>query len=232
MQTDSESDDSDISRPNAVNDRDFPTDTESLSSVDSGANDVPTLADVVLQPCFMEAMRTVVDVAVECNVPHEKVQSCLRRAFLERSRDLPRFPVIYSVAFGGFGYSKSFKSLMSGDDDRRDAYDEIVAYGKLLCEEMPALQNIRIPSVNSTFNRTKQLKAEHGQPVDDAMLRCSKRPGFSLQAYKSPRPADKHHERIGLVFASGKYADLQVRWVPQLVRWWIGDYDGYESVHW
>jgi hypothetical protein len=40
------------------------------------------------------------------------------------------------------------------------------------------------------------------------------------------------HEAIGLAAASGEYACLQVKSVPAIVEYQIGEYDGLESVHW
>ena len=169
------------------------TDTDSCRSDDSDdlmtqsdAEQAPTLAQCASAPCFLDAMRSVVDVAIECNVPHKKVRACLRRAFLDRAEHLPRFPVIYSVAYRGFGFSKAFEATGINVEHHTDLYNDIVAFGNFLCEQVPVLRTVKIPRVNRCFSRTEKLQGQHGQAVQDAILRCTKQPGFSHTGIQTP----------------------------------------------
>ena len=45
-----------------------------------------------------------------------------------------------------------------------------------------------------------------------------------------PYQASSDHIMTGLYFASGSLADLQVAWVPQLVKFDVEEYDGLERV--
>ena len=76
-----------------------------------------------------------------------------------------------------------------------------------------------------------KLRSTH---MPDAI--CIARQLLEREAVSPPSPSAQELEAIaemvGLCFASGRFAELEVAWVPQLVLVQVHEYDGLERMTW
>lgn len=171
-----------------------------------------------IPPALADALQQTVDIALQNDVSHRALTDHLRNLLFEKSNNLPRIPILYSDTYGGYGYSKAFTAFCQDQPrNRYKAYTAVVGFGKFICQELPHL--------STSNDEPCQLQKLYSKDVHGAVQRCHPQ----SEDYVSVL-TQRQHERIGLIFASGRYADLKVAWVPPLLHCRVQEYDGKETL--
>lgn len=71
---------------------------------------------------------------------HEDVAKAIRNHLLTHADALPKIPILYNDCYGGFGYSKEYKSFKKGKS--LSGYDGVMAFGKQLQQQFPVIYKV------------------------------------------------------------------------------------------
>jgi hypothetical protein len=79
------------------------------------------------------------------------------------------------------------------------------------------------------FSLSKEFYEYHNIPYDESYGICHAKEVWTRDTHKDSRLID-YIEKFGAKAASGKYSYLQVVEIPKGTKYYIDNYDGYESI--
>lgn len=190
-----------------------------------------------MTPGGMEALReevvSLVDAADRCGVSHCGIESLVRSEYLRRAEALPKVPVVYNSNYGGHDLSTTFQAFIATYDDSHEPYYKVLGFGQFLCENgfgekdctgrAHWARGLRTPADISD----DEITVEERTQLDGLLQLIASRTVKPL-----PNKRNALWEKVGLHFAAGCCAELDVKWVPNGVSYRLEDYDGKETVVW
>lgn len=182
----------------------------------------------------MEALKdevvSLVDSAHRYNVSHRQLMSLVRSEYLKRAKALPKVPVVYN---SNYGVSAAFEAFHQSYDDSHQPYYKVLGFGHFLCEN-----GFEEKDCTGRTHWARGLLTPSDIADDEVTVeeRTQLDRLFKLITSRTVKPLPSKRnalwEKVGLHFASGFFAELDVQWVPRGVAYRLEEYDGKEAVVW